>query len=349
MNKLLEPFQLNESIQLKNRIVMAPMTRNMADDSLRATDSMADYYAKRANCGLIITEGTVIAKSATGYSHVPGIFNPAQVNAWQKVTTKVHDAGGLIFCQIWHVGRVSHPYFLNQQLPIGPSEAEMTGPVKRAPMPLNHGKNRALTLEEIPKLIQQYANAATMAIEAGFDGIEIHGANGYLIDQFLHFDSNNRDDAYGASIADKARFAIEVTDACVDAVGNHRVGLRLTPAAYLNEIVPDKRDPEVFQYLLSELNSRDLAYVHTGAFDDQEKHEVLGNLNMSTFMRQYYTGTLIGCGSYDLQTAKNAIEQNQFDLCAFGRPFIANPNLVDCFLSNHEVVPYDVKMLAELN
>lgn len=344
---LLESYRLNEKISLKNRIVMAPMTRNMADDDLVPTQEMADYYARRADAGLIVTEGTIIRLDGKGYSNAPGIFTKAQIDGWKRVTDKVHKNNGCIFLQIWHVGRVSHPHFLNGDLPIAPSETVMTGRVARS-NGLVYGKSRAAGLDEIKSLVESYAIAAKNAISAGFDGIEIHGANGYLVDQFLHYCTNHRTDDYGETPENMARFALDVAKACGAVIGFERVGLRLSPGTYLNEMVGDKKDAEVFKYLLRNLSQLKLAYVHTGNFDDQKKFEELDQKSMTQFLRDYYHGTLIACGGYDFLRAETCIQDKQFDLIALGRPFIANPGLIECLKANTGLKPYHAGMLTTL-
>lgn len=345
--QLLTDYPLNRAILLKNRIVMAPMTRNKANNDLSPTQEMADYYARRASAGLIVTEGTIIRSDARGYSNVPGIFTKAHIEGWKRVTDAVHQKNGLIFLQIWHVGRVSHPHFLNGELPISPSETTMTGEVKRA-NGLHHGKSRAVTIDEIEELIASYALAAANAVTAGFDGVEIHGANGYLIDQFLHYSTNFRTDNYGGTPANMARFALEVAKACGAAIGFHRVGLRLSPGAYLNEIVGEKRDAANFQYLLEQLNHLALAYIHTGNFNDQVKFAELGDKTMTEFIRTYYQGTVIACGGYSFEEAQTGVQKNSFDLIAFGRPFIANPDLISHLQQNQNLKSYEESMLSTL-
>lgn len=346
-NIIFNEYKLNSALTLKNRIVMAPMTRAKASDDLLATDDMAAYYARRANAGLIVTEGTVIAADASGFKNVPGIFSDAQIAHWKNVTDQVHREGGKIFLQLWHVGRASHPSFLNGNLPISASETIMSGRISRSPG-LTYGKSRAATLAEIKTIISQYAIGAENAIKAGFDGVEIHGANGYLIDQFLHYHTNKRSDEYGSTPENMARFALEVLNACVTAIGAERVGLRLSPGGYLNEIVGDARDAFVFQYLLQALNKLPIAYVHTGNFNDATLFPELGNMTMTEFMRQYYQGTLIASGSYSYEKASEAIAQNQFDLITFGRPFIANPDLVHKLQTQQSLIAYDAAMLNTL-
>ncbi len=344
---LLKEYKLNNMLILKNRIVMAPMTRAKATDELVPTDAMVEYYVRRSSAGLIITEGTVISEDASGYNNVPGIFSEAQVKHWKKVTDKVHHHNGLIFLQIWHVGRVSHPTFLKGKLPIAPSETEMTQRLHRSEN-LIPGKSRAASVQEIQEIIENYAIAATNAIKAGFDGVEIHGANGYLIDQFLHHHTNRRQDNYGGTPENMARFALDVVRACGEAIGYERVGLRLSPGGYLNQIVGDARDAEVFKFLLAELNKLPIAYIHTGNFDDSQKFSELNQMTMTEFMRKHYHGTLIGCGGYSFKQARENIENNLFDLVAIGRPFIANPDLIDRYIHEKPLVPYHNAMLDTL-
>ncbi len=345
---LLQPFKLNVSLTLKNRIIMAPMTRNMALDDLTATDAMANYYAKRADAGLIITEGTIIRPDAKGYSNVPGIFTDDQIQSWRKVTEAVHANNGLIFMQIWHLGRVSHPHFLNGNLPLSPSETMMSGRINRS-AGLFYGKSRAATQDEISGLIQSFATAAQNARLAGFDGVEIHGANGYLIDQFLHHHTNLREDHYGQTPENMSRFALEVVKACGEAIGYERVGLRLSPGAYLNEIKMDNRDKSIFSYLLSQLNNLPIAYVHTGNFDDSVIFPELDMLGMTDFMRKHYSGTLVGCGSYTLDMALDHILTQRFDLIAIGRSFLANPDLIQKYKKQLPLTNYDSSMLTKLD
>jgi 2,4-dienoyl-CoA reductase-like NADH-dependent reductase (Old Yellow Enzyme family) len=346
-NILFTPYQLNQRFLLRNRVLMAPMTRVKSDVNFVPTPPMIDYYARRADAGLIITEGTIICPEARGHDCVPGIFNQQQVEKWRLVTDAVHARGGLIFCQLWHVGRVSHPSFLSGKLPISASETMMTGKISRSDG-LMFGKSRAATLEEIKVLVTTYAETAKNAIAAGFDGVEIHGANGYLIDQFLHHNTNLRHDEYGGSVENMARFALEIVQACGKEIGFDRVALRLSPGAYLNEIVGDVRDAQVFQYLFEQLNPLKIAYLHTGNFDHTRTFPELDGLTMTHFMRTYYQGTLVAAGGYDVAAAQYGIAAHHFDLAAFGRPFIANPDLIKRLKQDQPLEKYDVSMLAEL-
>lgn len=347
MKYLFQPYQLSHTLNLKNRIIMAPMTRNMANDDLSPTEDMKEYYGRRSDAGLIITEGTIISPDAKGYTNVPGIFSQKQIDGWSAITEYVHQKSGKIFLQIWHVGRVSHPYFLNGKLPISASATWMSGQLNRMKN-LSFGQSREATIDEIKKIIENYATAAKNAMLAGFDGVEIHGANGYLVDQFLHYSSNHRTDGYGGAPENNARFALEVIRACGDAIGFDKVGIRLSPGAYLHNIVGDVRDAATFQYLLKEISGFSLAYVHTGNFNDKQIFAELGEQTMTGFMREHYQGNLIACGSYSFVEASTAIENKAFDLIAIGRPFIANPDLIDRLQRQKELRPYNENMLSEL-
>ncbi|MGP9670923.1 alkene reductase [Pseudoalteromonas sp. AOP31-A2-14] len=342
---LLAPFKLNNSIELQNRVLMAPLTRCMADDNLVPTQAMVEYYARRADAGLIISEATIIRPDAQGYPNVPGLFSDEQIQGWKKVTDAVHANGGKMFAQLWHVGRVAHPHFFDGEV-LAPSAIGIEGSVPRM-RELTYQTPKAATTEDIKGLVADYVKAAENAIEAGFDGIEIHGANGYLLDQFLHFASNQRGDEYGQTPENMSRFPLEVVDAVIAAIGAEKTGLRLSPGAYFN-MDEDNRDKAVFDYLLSELNTRELAYIHGGIFDDSMRFESLDNQTISEYLRTNYTGTLVGVGSYDFDSAKQAISNNKFDLIAIGRAFIANPDYIEKLKQGQELTAYSDEMLAEL-
>jgi len=344
-DNLFQSFSLNDSITLDNRIVMAPLTRCMADEDLVPTKAMADYYAKRAESGLIISEATIIRPDGQGYPNTPGIFSQQQIVGWRKVTDAVHDNGGKIFAQLWHTGRVAHPHFFSGGDVLAPSAQRVEGSVPRmrdltyvVPKPASH--------EEIIQLVADYAQAAQNAIEAGFDGIEIHGANGYLIDQFLHHDSNKRTDEYGETPMNMTRFPLAVVDAVANKIGWHKTALRLSPGAYFN-MEGDARDGDVFKYLLAQLEQRNLAYLHMGLFDDAMEFDYLGG-GATDFVRQHYSKTLMGVGGYTAETGSNAISNNRFDLLAIGRPFIANPDYMAKLKSGNELTQYSDEMLAQL-
>lgn len=345
MNNLFEPLALNDTITLNNRIVMAPLTRCMADDSLVPTQAMVDYYARRADTGLIISEATIIRPDGQGYPNTPGIFSQEQIAGWRKVTDAVHEKGGKIFVQLWHTGRVAHPHFFNGEYVLAPSAVSVEGSVPRM-RELTYTTPKPATREEIEELVEDYRQAAINALEAGFDGVEIHGANGYLIDQFLHYSSNTRDDEFGGSAENMARFPLQVVDAIVDAIGNDRTALRLSPGAYFN-MEPDNRDRQVSDYLLKALESRDLSYLHVGIFDDSMSFDYLDG-TVSEYMRSNYNKTLMGVGGFTPETGNAALESGKFDLLAIGRPLIANPDYVEKVKSGSVLTEYSDEMLAEL-
>lgn len=342
---LLTPYRLNDTIELKNRVLMAPLTRCMADENLVPTQDMVEYYARRADTGLIISEATIIRPDGQGYPTTPGLFTREQIQGWKKVTDAVHANGGKMFAQLWHVGRVAHPHFFDGEV-LAPSAIGVEGSVPRM-RELTYITPKAATTDDIKSLIADFAKAAENAIEAGFDGVEIHGANGYLIDQFLHYEANVREDEYGQTPQNMARFALEVTDAVIAAVGNERTALRVTPGAYFN-MSEDNRDKAVFDYLLPELEKRNLAYLHGGIFDDSTTFESLEGKTTSAFLPAGYKGTLVGVGSYSFESAKAAINEGKFDLIAIGRPLIANPDYISKVTNGEELVPYSDEMLAEL-
>lgn len=347
--QLFDSYQLNDTLTLKNKIVMAPLTRCMADDDLVPTAAMAAYYGRRAQAGLIISEAVVIRPDAQGYPNTPGLFTPQQIQGWRQVTDAVHAGGGKIFAQLWHTGRVAHPHFYQDvtgyDAVMAPSAVAVEGSVPRmreltyqTPTPVSH--------EQIAQLVADYSQAAANAIDAGFDGVEIHGANGYLIDQFLHHDSNRREDEYGVTPANMARFPLAVVDAICERIGADRTALRVSPGAYFN-MSGDSRDREVFDYLLPELELRNLAYLHIGIFDDAMEFDYLDG-SASSYVRKHYANTLMGVGSYSAETGAAAIANNQFDLLAIGRPFIANPDYVERIEQGLPVVSYSEEMLTSL-
>ncbi|MGB1261665.1 MAG: alkene reductase [Cognaticolwellia sp.] len=346
MTKILfQPYILNESITLNNRILMAPLTRCMADDNLVPTQAMADYYARRADAGLIISEAAIIRPDGQGYPNTPGLFSEEQITGWQKVTTKVHNNGGKIFAQLWHVGRVAHSHFFGEGDVLAPSAIALEGTLSRMPE-LSYQVPKAVTQSDIDGLINDYAQAAENAIAAGFDGVEIHGANAYIIDQFLHYDSNQRTDEYGETPENMARFPLAVVDAVIERIGKDRTALRISPGVYFNMKATPK-DREVFDYLLPELEKRSLAYLHIGIFDDAMEFDYLGG-QVSSYVRARYNKTLVGVGSYSAETASTAIEQEKFDLIAIGRPFIANPDYVEKVRNGEDTIAYTEDMLASL-
>ncbi len=347
-DNLFQTYALNKTLSLKNRIIMAPLTRCMADDDLIPTQDMADYYGRRGEAGLIISEAVIIRADGQGYPNTPGLFTPAQIDGWRTVTNAVHQNGGKIFAQLWHTGRVAHPHFYQStgsQDVMAPSAVGVEGNVPRM-RELTYQIPKAISAEEIAQLVSDYSQAAANAIDAGFDGVEIHGANGYLIDQFLHHDSNRRIDEYGQTPENMSRFALEVVDAIVARIGNERTALRVSPGAYVN-MAGDSRDRDVFDYLVPELEKRDLAFLHIGVFDDAMEFEYLGG-RASSYVRSIYNKTLVGVGSFTAETGSDAIAKDRFDLLAIGRPFIANPDYVERVRTGKDLVEYSDEMLTSL-
>jgi len=343
-SELFSEYALSDELLLKNRIVMAPMTRCFADEDLAPTDAVVNYYGSRSDAGLIITEATLIEARAQGYPRTPGMYSDKQVKAWQKVTDAVHERRGRIFCQLWHTGRMAHSDYTGCR-PVAPSPVGMDGVLPRAPE-LRYEVPRELTRDDIDALRSSYARAASNALEAGFDGVEIHAANGYLIDQFLHQQTNHRVDAYGGSAENRARFALEVVDAVCAVTGAHRTGIRLSPQAYIN-LDYTEGDEVAFAFLLDALNQRPIAYVHVAAFDANLSYPYLRGRPLD-YVRQGYGGSVIACGGYPPEHAEAALADWQTDLVAFGRSFIANPELVEKIKKENQLLPYDESMLGSL-
>ena len=324
---LLTPLQLG-SLQLPNRVVMAPMTRSRAVDANTPNDLMAEYYGQRAGAGLIVTEGTAPSPNGTGYPRIPGIWSPAQVAGWRKTTSAVHARGGRIFVQLMHTGRVGHP--LN--LPAGaellaPSAVAAEGEMfTDAAGPQPHPVPRAMTDAKVRAAVEEYAHAARNAVAAGFDGVELHGANGYLIEQFLSPQTNLRHDAWGGSIERRQRFALAVATAAAGAIGGERVGIRLSPYGVNAGMKPYPEIEETYTTLVPRLAAAGLAYVHL------VDHSAMGAppvpAELKTALRRAWPRTLILAGGFNAATAEVALEEGRADLIAFGRPFLANPDLV---------------------
>jgi len=323
--KVFSPIQLGP-YALKNRMAMAPMTRNRAGPGNVPQPLNAEYYKQRASAGLIITEGSQVAAEAVGYPATPGIHSPEQVAGWKKVTEAVHAPGGRIFLQLWHCGRVSHPSLLpGGMLPVAPSaiapKGEVFTPEGMKPFATPH----ALTLDEIPGIIEQYRSAARHALEAGFDGVEIHGANGYLLDQFLRDGSNQRSDAYGGSIANRARLMLEVVDAVCAVWGAIRVGIRLSPLQPFNDM-RDSNPEATFVYVVEQLNRFGLAYLHVTELGKDSPGAAGPAFDLQK-LRQIWQGVYITNGGYDLARANAALAGGLADMISSGVLFLANPDL----------------------
>lgn len=338
---LFAPFDLR-GLHLANRVVMAPLTRSRATHGTGAPNALnATYYAQRATAGLIISEATNISPTGKGYAWTPGIYTAEQIAGWQLVTDAVHARGGKIFMQLWHVGRISHPSLQpGGQLPVAPSAVR---PLGRAFTEAGYQElvtPRALAIEELPGIIKDYRRAARNAITAGCDGVEIHAANGYLIDQFLRDGANRRTDAYGGSVSNRLRFALEVVAAITDEIGPARVGIRLSPTSTVNDLT-DSNPAAVFFPLVRELNRFGLAYVHviegiTQGPRDNIPFDFAG-------LRRLFEGPWMANNGYTREMAIRALASGYADLIAFGRPFIANPDLVERFRRNAALndVDYD--------
>lgn len=334
MSKLFTPFQMG-ALSLDNRVVMAPLTRNRAPDAV-PTALMATYYSQRASAGLLITEGTAISPQAQGYADVPGLYSTEQLDGWRHVTQAVHDAGGKIVVQLWHVGRVSHVSLQpHNQLPVAPSaiRAHTRTVLIHDGVPgfVDTSTPRALDPSEIPGIVQDYRHAARNAIDAGFDGVEIHAANGYLIDQFLKTGANHRADDYGGSVRNRARFLLEVARAVTETVGGGRTGIRLSPVTPANDI-HDAHPQPLFEHVVRHLAPLDLAYIHviegaTGGPRDIADRPFDYAALRAAWREAGGTGGWIVNNGYDLALAEKALGEGA-DAVAFGRAFIANPDLV---------------------
>jgi len=332
MTNLFTPVHLGP-YALPNRLVMAPMTRNRAGAGNAPTDLNATYYKQRAGAGLIVTEATQISPQGVGYPNTPGIHSSEQIVGWAHITKAVHEAGGRIFLQLWHVGRISHPMLQpDGALPVAPSAIAPAGEAWTG-----HGIKpflapRALELAEIQDIIDQYRVAARNAKAAGFDGVELHGANGYLPDQFLRDKSNRRTDRYGGSIANRARFLLAATEALIEVWGADRVGVRLSPSGSFNDMA-DSTPAETFGYAIGELDRLDLAYLHL-VEPTQEQVATLGVALDARHFRKQWRGTLIACSGYDRERATSVLAKGDADLIAFAALFLANPDLPERFRRN---------------
>ena len=332
---LLEDYNLKE-LYLQNRVVMAPLTRTRSHNAdLAPTDMNIEYYSQRASAGLIISEGSPISPDATGYIDVPGIYSEKQLAGWQRVTEAVHNKGGKIFAQLWHVGRISHPNLLNGKLPLAPSTINPNFQSYTDEGFTDTVTPKAMTQKDIEKTISDFQRAAVNAIASGFDGVEIHAANGYLLHQFFAKSSNNRDDQYGGSIENRARVLFDIMDSIKQKIPLAKVGVRLTPdLTQTFGIVHDDETEALFEYICKKLNDYGLAYLHISGFslDSNKKEENI--INTAKHYRKIYTGTYIINGGFSRDTANAAIEEGYADLVSFGVPFIANPDLVERFAKN---------------
>jgi N-ethylmaleimide reductase len=347
MTSLFDTITLGD-LTLNNRIIMAPLTRMRSQQPGNIPHALnADYYAQRASAGLIISEATQISQQGQGYPATPGIHSAAQINGWKLVTQAVHEKHGKIFLQLWHVGRISHSSHQPEQgLPVAPSAIAPTGKTFTAQwQQVPFETPRALSLDEITQLIADYQQAASNAKEAGFDGVEVHGANGYLLDQFLQSGSNQRTDRYGGSIENRARLLLEVVDATIKVWGNGRVGVRLSPYGTFNSMY-DQDPIALFTYVLQQLSARGIAYVHiieprstnAGGGDEPLPHTAP---NTAELFRTQFNGVFISAGGYDKNNAIAAVSSGLIDAVAFGRLYISNPDLAQRLKVGAPLNPYD--------
>lgn len=322
-NALFSPYTLGD-VSLSNRMVMAPLTRSRSDMNGLATPVMVTYYQQRASAGLIITESTPISSQGIGYPMTPGIFTQEQVESWKNVIEAVHNEGSKIFIQLQHCGRISHPDMQeNGAIPVSSSAIKPEGHAYTYEGPKEYVTPHALTLEEIKGVVSQFKDAAIMAKDAGFDGIEIHGANGYLIDQFLRDGSNVREDEYGGSVENRMRFLSEVLDAVLEIWDSARVGVRISPENSFNSM-SDSDPQRHFEYIVSQLDKRGLAYLHVLEGDMMSRVSEMDY----TALKDKFAQTYIANNGYDFNRAVAAIEHEEADIIAFGVPFISNPDLV---------------------
>ncbi|KRA58337.1 alkene reductase [Caulobacter sp. Root655] len=319
MPTLFDPLRLGD-LDLPNRVVMAPLTRLRAGDSQIPNALMAEYYAQRASAGLLITEGVPVSPQGVGYQGVPGIWSPEQVEGWKLVTKAVHHKGGRIFMQIWHVGRISDPSFHNGAAPVGPSALPANGHVSLLRPERPYPTPRALSTEEVAGVVESFRIGAQNAKDAGFDGVELHGANGYLLDQFLQDGSNQRTDQYGGSIENRARLMLEATDAAISVFGPGRVGMHLAPRAD-GHSMGDSDLAATFGYVATELGKRGIAFLCA-----REYH---GPDSLGADLRAAFGGVYIANEKFTGETAQAALDAGAADAVAFGKAFIANPDLVE--------------------
>lgn len=330
------------NLELSNRIVMAPMTRGRAGETRTANRLMAEYYAQRASAGLIITEGAAISEQGYGWGGSPGIYTDAHVDGWKEVTEAVHRSNGRIFLQLWHTGRVSHPDFQAGATPIGPSAVAANGnaytPLGKKP----YVTPQAMSQQDIDTAVAQYARSAALAKEAGFDGVEIHGANGYLIDQFIRDSANHRTDGYGGSVSHRLRFLLEVTEAVVGAWSPNRVGVRLSPTNPFNDM-SDSNPAATFTAAATELRRFGLAYLHV--LDENSADRQPGRPALQ--MRSLFDGPYMLNQNYDFRSGTDAIKAGHADLISYGRSYISNPDLVERFRNGIPLSPHPTEFIYQ--
>jgi len=330
------------ALKLRNRVVMSPMTRSRAIEANTPNALMAEYYGQRATAGLIITEGTAPSPNGLGYARIPGLYNAAQVAGWKLVTDAVHARGGRIFVQLMHTGRVTH----SANLPAGGEVLSPTAQVCPGEMFVDalgmqpHSVPRAMNAQDIARAVSEYAQSARLAVQAGFDGVELHAANGYLIEQFLNANVNTRNDDYGGSSAGRNRFALDVAGAVVAAIGATKVGMRLSPYGVFNSTGPFAELDAQYRALAQQLSALGLAYLHV--LDHSAMGAPAVPASIKAELRAAFKGVFILAGGFDRALAETALAQGQADLIAFGRPFISNPDLVARLQHNAPLAPPDM-------
>ena len=321
MSQLFEPLRAGD-LTLRNRIVMAPLTRMHASPGRVPNDLMVEYYTQRAGAGMILTEATAVMPQGVGYADTPGLWTTEQVQGWRKVTSSVHQAGGLIVAQLWHVGRISDPMFLNGDLPVAPSAIAAKGHVSHVRPERPYVTPRALETAELAGVVEAYRHGAKMAMEAGFDGVEVHAANGYLLDQFLQDSTNRRTDAYGGSLENRARLLLEVVDACVSVWGAGRVGVHLSPRGEIHSM-GDSDPAATFGYVARELGKRGIAFLCVREYEAAD--------SLGPMLKAEFGGTYIANEGFARDSAEAAIAAGRADAVAFGVQYIANPDLARRF------------------
>ena len=335
MSQLFEAMKVGE-IELKNRIIMSPLTRCRASEGRIPNDLMVEYYTQRATAGLIISEATSIEPMGVGYPDTPGIWNDDQVEGWKKITQAIHSKGGKIVLQLWHVGRISDPIYLDGKQPVAPSALAAEGHVSLVRPIKAFEQPRALSKEEIQDIIEAYRIGAENAKKAGFDGVEIHGANGYLPDQFLQSSTNQRDDEYGGNLENRARFLLEATDAAIGVWGAGRVGVHLSPRCDAHDM-GDDNPSETFSYLAKALAQRNIAFIFT--------REHFNEPGLTAQIKKDFGGVVIGNEALTKQQAEQLIGNKTIDAAAFGKSYIANPDLVERLKHDTELNELDTQTM----
>ena len=329
MPSLFDPIRVGD-LDLPNRIFMAPLTRARATDDRVPTPLMRDYYVQRASAGLILSEATSVTPMGVGYANTPGIWSDAQVAGWRKITDAVHAAGGRMFLQLWHVGRISDPIFLDGRAPVAPSAIAPRGHVSLVRPEKPYEVPHTLTLDEVREVVAAYRKGAENAQQAGFDGVEVHGANGYLLDQFLQDSTNKRTDRYGGSIENRARLLLEVTDAAISVWGAQRVGVHLAPRADSHDM-GDSNRLETFSHVARELGKRGIAFICA--------REAQADDSIGVALKKAFGGPYIANEKFTLDSANAILAKGDADAVAFGVPFIANPDLVERLRQGAELNP----------